>query len=244
MKDDLGDRIKNNLENRMRHYLLRRMPVIIRLDGKAFSRWTKRFKKPYDPLLHAIFNDATKTLCQEVSGTILAEHHSDEVSLLLVDYQQLTTEAYFDYNQSKVESVVAGLFTAEFCRLCVRSGVIDSDERWPSFDCWSFNIPESEVANYLWWRNRDAVRNSISMWAQSKFSHKELHGINTSQMQEMLFQKHGINWNDLEQYKKSGWLFTKQVISGSDRTSWFSCSAPHDHTEHEAFMATIPYRMS
>lgn len=211
MKDDLGDRMKLFFEDRSKTRLIRRMPVICRLDGKCFSKFCKRFEKPHDMRFHDIMNATTLHLCKEVSGTVFAEHHSDEISLLLIDYQTLTTEAYFNYEVQKVVSVVSGLATAEFCRrLCCAAELgCDNDHPWPSFDCRVFNLPKEEVENYFWWRMKDATRNSISMLAQSKFSHKQLQNVNSKQMQEMLFQHCGINWNDLPEEQKNGWCFVK-----------------------------------
>ena len=73
MKDDLGDRIKANYEDRAKTKLLRRMPVIIRLDGKAFHTFCKRFSKPFDVALHNAFILTTKVLCKEVSGTFIQQ---------------------------------------------------------------------------------------------------------------------------------------------------------------------------
>ena len=253
MHDELGDRMKENYEDRFRFKLLRRMPVIIRVDGKAFHTFCKRFQKPHDPLLHNAFNATALALCKEVSGTQLAEHHSDEISLLVTDYAELNTEAYFDNNLQKIVSVVAGIATAEFCRAMMQLGCIDVNDRknWPSFDCRAFNIPREEVSNYFWWRNLDAVRNSIAMWAQSKFSHRELHGKNTSEMQEMMFQKDGFNWASLPQELKSGWLFYREthqvpIPQGPDvgkmaeRSEWVIKPAFASHTGHATFMSSTP----
>jgi tRNA(His) 5'-end guanylyltransferase len=253
-KDQIGTRMKLFYENRGKAYLTRRTPVICRIDGKGFSGFCKRFEKPFDPLLHQTFNETVKHLCREVSGVIFAEHHSDEISLLLCDYQSLQTEAYFDYEVQKMVSVIAGLTTAEFCRLLCRVDELGTPENhlehWPSFDCRCFNIPKEEVENYMWWRINDSVRGSINMLAQSKFSHKELQNKSCSQMQEMLFQTHGINWNDLPQVQKSGYCFVKTqtplpITEGLKigeivmRNVWSAIPSPATRTELTKLFQTI-----
>lgn len=247
MKDPLGDRMKGLYEDRAKTRLVRRMPVIIRIDGKGFSRFCKRFPKPFANKLHQIFNATVIYLCKEISGVVCAEHHSDEISLLLVDYQSLQTEAYFDYEVQKICSVVAGLTTAKFCMLCHGYGYIKDGDEWPSFDARCFNIPKEEVENYFWWRMKDAVRNSIGMLAQSKFSHQELHGKNINDMQEMLFQTHSINWSELPAEQKNGWLFVKRYTpfeiphgpkkgEQSTHSEWTPIPSPATRTELTHFM--------
>ena len=113
-KDSLGDRIKENYENRSKNYLTRRTPVIIRLDGKAFHTFTKGFKRPYDEILHNTMNDTMKYLCENIQGCKLGYTQSDEITLLLTDYDTLTTDAWFDYNVQKICSVSASMATMAF----------------------------------------------------------------------------------------------------------------------------------
>jgi len=222
MKDDLGNRIKSFYEDRSKTYLLRRTPVIIRVDGRAFSSFCKRFEKPYDQFLNKSLNDVMLYLCKNIQGVKIAERHSDEISLLLTDYDDIKTDSFFDYNVQKICSISASMATAEFCRLLAKEqislnfensikNVIDFDTScWPCFDSRCFNIPESEIANYFYWRALDAKRNSINMLSQSLFSHKELQNKTCNEMQEMLFQKKGINWGKLEGGRKAGFIAIRE----------------------------------
>lgn len=216
--------MKNNaLGDRMKGYeqdgkLLNRIPVIIRIDGKAFHTFCKRFERPYDSILNDKLNKVMKVLCSEIQGAKFGERHSDEISILVTDYDRINTDAYFDYNIQKISSVTASIATAEFCKQLTLNACFPYDkeylnweESWPNFDSRCFNIPENEISNYFWWRHLDATRNSIGMLARSKFSHKELHNKNTDQMQEMLFSKFGINWNDFPQEMKSGFICTREM---------------------------------
>ncbi len=196
-KDNLGDRMKENYENRYRIKLSRRMPVIIRLDGKAFHTITRSCIKPFDK----VFNDAMvltgSYLMNEIQGAKCAYIQSDEISLLLTDFDKLTTDAWFDYNLQKMTSVSAGLASVQF------SQSLDYFKGIAVFDSRAFNIPKEEVVNYFIWRQKDWVRNSIQMLAQSHFSHKELQKKSQADMHEMLHNKK-VNWTELEDKWKNG----------------------------------------
>lgn len=112
--NSLGARMKENYENRSKTYLTRRVPVIIRLDGKAFHTYTKGFKKPYDEIFHKAMNETTKYLCQNIQGCKIGYTQSDEITLLLTDYETLTTDAWFDYSVQKMCSVSAAMATLAF----------------------------------------------------------------------------------------------------------------------------------
>lgn len=213
IKDDLGTRMKTFYENRSKTYLLRRTPVIIRVDGKNFSTFCKRFQKPYDQLLNSLLNNTLKYLCSKIQCVKMGQRHSDEMSLLLLDYETLTTEPYFEYNIQKMCSVVASMASTEFCKqLSMEGDILSYDEDWPVFDCRCFNIPEREISNYFWWRNLDSVRGSINMMAQSLFSHSQLQNKTCNEMQEMMFKEKGINWDKIPQEQKSGIICLRKDV--------------------------------
>jgi tRNA(His) 5'-end guanylyltransferase len=255
MNDSLGDRMKDFYEGRSKTFLARRTPVIIRIDGKAFHTFCKRFERPYDHFLNTALNKVALHLCQNIQSVKFAERHFDEISLLLTDYDNFQTDAYFDYNVQKICSVAASMATAEFCRQLAKTSFkprhngdwidkeyIGWEESWPCFDARCFNIPEAEVENYFWWRMLDGTRNSISMQAQSKFSHRELQGKNSNDMQEMLFQEHGINWGNLPQGQKVGFVFKKIDHKGS--RVWVEEGSPSKRTGLTGFMKDIKFRMA
>lgn len=211
--------MKENYEFRSRVMLPRRTFTVVRLDGKAFHTYTRDLERPFDA---ALVDDMVATaifLCQEVQGARLAYTQSDEISLVLSDTATPTTQAWFDGNLQKIVSISASLATAKFNQLRA-----PRTTRLACFDSRAFVIPDAiEVENYLLWRQQDAIRNSISMAAQAKFSHSELHGINVGQMQEMLWATHGVNWNDYEPRLKRGSTIvpatTHEAVTYIDRRS-------------------------
>lgn len=236
-RDSLGDRMKGNYENRSKTYLVRRMPVIIRLDGKAFHTFTRGFDKPFDDVMMQTMQQTTLKLCQEIQGCVFGYTQSDEITLVLVDYNDINTDAWFDYSTQKMCSVASSMCTLYFNKIfaemvdvfIANSDVTPEEEKLERaysraidkgamFDARVFNIPVEEVTNCILWRQQDATRNSISSLAQSKFSAKELHSKNSSQMQDMLMEKYGINWNDLTIPEKRGTAVYKRTID--DVTEW------------------------
>jgi len=216
-------RMKANYEVRSRTYLTRKVPVIMRLDGKAFHTYTRGLEKPFDEGLIEDMVETAKFLCSEIQGAKCAYVQSDEISILITDFDKLETSAWFDYQVQKMCSVAAAMAAAKFnqlrfIRLCNTVEIpedqpithLDLYEKLAFFDARVFNIPKEEVPNYFHARQRDAVKNSISMLAQSLYSHKELEGKNGSEMQEMCFQK-GHNWNDLHYSKKRGSFIVKNT---------------------------------
>lgn len=235
-KTTLGDRMKKNYENVTRYHLTRRMPVIIRIDGKAFHTFTKGMDKPFDPVLSRTMQDAMKYLCQNVQGCVLGYTQSDEISLLLTDYAELDTDAWFGNNLQKMCSVAASMATIAFSNSfkenicdCLVSLPKDDEKQYARvydiyvsklfsamFDARCFNIPKEEVCNYFIWRQQDATRNSIQSVGQANFSQKELHGKGCNTIQDMLFKSKGINWNDIPTMFKRGSCCVKNSVPHED----------------------------
>lgn len=213
-KTSLGDRMKG-YEQVQKHFLMRRNPTIIRLDGKAFHTFTKGMKRPFDWILQKTMQDTMQYLCSNIQNCKLGYTQSDEITLLLVDYDKLETDAWFGNNVQKMASVSASMTTLAFNQSFKRN-VFAAEQKGEEelelyvrkydqamFDSRVFSIPKEEVCNCFVWRQQDATRNSIQSMGQAHFSCKQLHGKSTKMIQEMLHQEKGINWNDLPiQYKR------------------------------------------
>lgn len=226
-RSDLAERMKG-YEKRNRYYLQRRMPVILRLDMRAGHSFTKGFKRPFDEVFIKSMQNTAKYLCENIQNSKLSYQQSDEITLLLVDYDKLNTDCFFDYRVDKLCSITASMATMAFNKFFEKhvneyrfskwdgiskyedgtrgyiQTLLDAVGKGAMFDARCFNIPKEEVTNLVYWRQLDASRNSIQMVGQANFSHKELQNKSCNDIQDMLMTQRGINWNDLPTYQKRG----------------------------------------
>ena len=231
VNDELGMRMKEFYEEVPKTRLVRRMPVAIRIDGKAFHTFTRGFKRPFDEVLGKSMRETMKYLCENIQGCVLGYTQSDEITLILVDYQNLNSCAWFDYEVQKVCSIASSMATMAFNKFFTKNvnyfemthehdntineyctTLVNAAEKGAMFDTRCFNIPKEEVCNLIYWRQLDATRNSIQMVGQANFSHKELQKKSCNMIQEMLFAEKGINWNDYPTYLKRGSCCIKTTI--------------------------------
>lgn len=237
--DDLGCRMKD-YESISKTKLMKRSPVICRIDGKAHHSFTRGFKKPFDEIYMKSMQDTAKYLCENLQGVVMSYQQSDEITLVFVDYKELNTSPYFDYEVQKLCSIIASMttmafnkffldnvdmaFQAEFYKRGLdQGGTLSEMEKLEAeykvyydkvnkamFDARVFNLPKEEVTNCLYWRQLDASRNSVQMVGQANFSHSELQNKSCSMIQDMLMEQKGINWNDFPTHQKRGSCVIKE----------------------------------
>lgn len=234
-----------SLEERMKRYeavndnmLPIRMPVIIRLDGWHFKTFTKGLVKPFDEIFREAMLQTTLHLCKELPGVVLGYTQSDEISLLICDYKSLDTEPWFDNRLNKLLSIPAGMtavkFNEEFTQIAINtfadkisgSGLdiqlmetYDGKYNKAFFDARAFVIPEDDVINYFYWRQKDAIRNSIEMVGQTYLTHQKLHKKSCDMIIEMLKEKE-INWNEYDTWLKRGACVYKNPGEKKGRMKW------------------------
>ena len=229
--------MKTFYESTPKIHLMHRCPVAIRLDGRAFHTFTKGFQKPFDEILMKSMQETMQYLCENIQGCVFGYTQSDEITFILVDYKNLTSSAWFDYEVQKVCSIAASMATMAFnnifskyvkkfdLELAYNDNGIDTKENrklWEiytrainkgaMFDARCFNIPKEEVANLIYWRQLDAMRNSVQAVGQANFSHKELQGKSCANIKEMLREK-GVDWDNLPLECQRGSCCVKNFIS-------------------------------
>lgn len=232
-------KIKNSLSNRMKSYeavtdtsLMKKCPVVLRFDGVAFHTLTKGFKKPFDDLLIATMQETMLDLCKNIQGAVFGYTQSDEISIVLIDYQTYETDAWMKYRLEKICSIGASMASRFFNKNFIKNiELLKSENKFENvvdisvyerkiftadFDCRAFNIPKEDVCNCILWRQRDAEKNSVQMLAQSLYSYKELDKISVNMLQNKMFTEKGINWNELEIPKKRGTACKKD-----ENNKWF-----------------------
>lgn len=232
VNDELGKRMKHNYEEVSKTRLVRRMPVAIRIDGRAFHTFTRGFEKPFDMILVKSMQYTTKWLCENIQGCVFGYTQSDEITLILVDYQNLESSAWFDYEVQKLCSIAASMATMKFnqifqinCAPIIEAGEWNSyiEARYKAcqkgamFDARCFNIPKEEVTNLIYWRQLDAIRNSIQMVGQDNFSHKYLQGLSCNDIKQELRKKADCqNWEDYPIFLQRGTAVRKEYLSRQD----------------------------
>ena len=182
--------------------LPKRMPIILRIDGRSFHQVLKNAEKPFDKDVKTFMDSVAVALVDEVGGAVFAYVQSDEVNLLVINYSTLEFEPYFNNELQKIVSVTASIATREF------NSMIDTYKNkakilYGTFDSRAFVLPKEEVCNLFLWRQQDCERNSVQMVARSLYTHKQCENKNNSQLQDMMFKK-GINWNSLPVWQKRG----------------------------------------
>ena len=224
---DLANRMKE-YEKRNQYYLQKRTPVAIRVDGRSFHTFTKGFQRPFDDVLIKTMQETAKYMCENIQGAKFAYVQSDEITIILTDYDTLETDCWFNYRTDKLCSIAASMATMIFNKIFkekvenfIEEGgafslaqlnynqmktepYLKAIEKGAMFDARCFNIPKEEVTNLIYWRQLDATRNSIQMVGQANFSHKELQNKSCNDIQDMLHEQKGINWNDYPTVYKRG----------------------------------------
>lgn len=245
---NVGDRIKDHYEDRTRMKLMRRMITIIRLDGKGFSKFTSGMNKPFDDGFSDDMDETAKYLCEQIQGAKIGYTQSDEITIVLTDYDNRDTSAWFDNNIQKMVSVSASIATAKFNQLrtlrLANNSYIDSDNvidnELAMFDSRVFQVPTvDEMVNVMIFRQQDCTRNSISMAADAVVG-GDMTGVKSGDKQEMMFQK-GVNWNDYKTKYKRGSVVKKieADLNGVIRSRWVIDSETPIFTENKEYLTEL-----
>lgn len=219
-KISLADRMKT-YESAYKQLLPNNIPIIVRVDGKSFSKLTSKLDKPFDYNFVRAMDETAIKLCSEIQGAQFAYTQSDEISILINGYKTLKTQPYLQNKVQKITSITAAIASATFT--CESTKIFSFGLIKPCyFDSRVFTLPEEEVSNYFLARQRDAIRNSVSMMASSIFNHKQIHKKNTDEVKKMMLEK-GKDWNQLPSGIRMGRIITKQTNKLSDdcvRSFW------------------------
>jgi tRNA(His) 5'-end guanylyltransferase len=209
MKDTLGDRMKS-YEAVTRFFVTPRSYAIIRIDGCHFHTFTRGCEKPFDERLRLAMINTMAHLVKDIQGVKFGYHQSDEISLLLTDFDSISTTAWYSGNVQKIASVSASQATANFNLFYADALGVERHHTLATFDARVFVLPNAtEVMNYFLWRIQDAERNSISGLAQSLYSQKQLNGVKKDQLKALSKDK-GHDWDQLDYWNKRGTIYTRE----------------------------------
>lgn len=209
MSDSLGDRMKGYERRETGRTFLPMLPVYARIDGRSFSRFTDGLERPFDPrFIEAMVQTAEAMV--EHSQARIGYAQSDEISLLWLA-EDPKSEIFFRGKVQKMASVLAAYATAVFTRVLLNGPLAEFASRLPHFDARVFQLPsQSEAANVMLWRELDATKNAVSMAARHLYSHGEISGRTSRELQELLFRQ-GINFNDYPAAFKRGTFVRRSV---------------------------------
>lgn len=210
---ELEERMKMYEKNYSPNRLMPNLPALIRLDGKAFHTLTRNCIKPFDCGLHGLMTCVLESLVLETNA-VAGYTQSDEITLLLHS-DDFRSQIYFDGKRDKINSILAAKASIAFNDAVRLSDHQDKYQHDGIFDCRCWNVPnKTEACNVFIWREQDAVRNSISALAQYELGHSKCQNKSSIELQELVFQEKGINWNDLPQNQKNGTFILRKTNNG------------------------------
>ena len=171
MKIPLKERMKN-YEFEFSDQLPSRLPVVIRIDGKKFSTFTRNLKKPWDERFYFAMRDTAIALAEEISGAVFVYHHSDEISIILLNDKEYRTEPWFGNKINKIVSLSSSIASFHMLKAIQEYEIIElNGGNGPFFDARAFTLPDFiEVCNYVVYRQQDCERNAISSWCRKIWS--------------------------------------------------------------------------
>lgn len=223
--DTLGDYCKWLEKNFSPDIMIPTLPVIIRLDGNNFSKWTKSLTKPFDENLTTLMVETTKYLVKETNA-VVGYTQSDEITLIL--YSDNRKSAIYNDGKkqkilSKLTSKCSNFFNSQ------RPKYLPNHNRLADFDCRIYQTPSlADACGQLVWRENDAVRNSVSMLGQSLYSPNVLLGLKMEQLQDKMMVEKGVNWNDLDAKFKRG-TYVKRIQQFENLTLTDLEALPEQH---------------
>ena len=186
MQDSLGDRMKafENVESDRRAVI--GQPLCARLDGRSFHTFTENLGRPYDNRLTDLMVATTKYLVEETQA-VLGYTQSDEISLMWYLPEGSESQYLFDGRFQKLASILSAYATGYFVHKLERGMIPEKTGQIPLFDCRVWQVPTLyDAYETFLWREKDAIKNSITMAASAHYSHKALQGVNGATKKNML----------------------------------------------------------
>lgn len=200
-KDNLGDKLKALEQIEAGRKTMKDLPLMARLDGRSFSKFTKGLKRPYDGRMSDLMVDTTKYLVEQTQACS-GYCQSDEITLCWYFPYESTSEYMFDGKYQKLNSTLAAMASVFFNKNLDR--IPEKADQLPTFDCrvWCVPTVREVYLNFLW-REQDATKNSISMAAHHYFYNADLYKKTGAEKIDMMFDI-GLNWNDYPAFFKRG----------------------------------------
>ena len=220
--DELGDKMKRFEMMEAGRLLMPGLPIVARLDGRAFHTFTRGLERPYDARMSRMMIETTRYLVRKEHADI-GYTQSDEITLVWLPKEELP----FGGRVQKLCSILPSMAAAVFNHYMLEF-MPEKKEAFPCFDCRVWQVPSVEtVLEVLRWREMDATKNSVTMAASKYYSHTELHGKGRADQHEMLHAK-GVNWNDYPDFFKKG-SYLKRIAVRRELTQEELSRIPEAH---------------
>lgn len=224
--DGLGDRCKAFEMAEAGRKAMLGLPLLVRLDGRAFHTFCRGLARPFDQRLSFCMQSTAAALVEEFHATT-GYTQSDEITLAWITEEGSRAQLPFDGRYQKLCSVLAGFASATFARL-VPGCLPEKNSATPCFDARAWQVPTpADALEVFFWREDDAVKNSVQMAARAVVSHKELDGKGRKDQLDILHAK-GIRWNDYPAFFKRGSYF-RRVTRARTLTEEERAAIPEAH---------------
>lgn len=224
MEDSLGDRLKAIEQAEAGRRAEVGKPIMVRLDGRHFSAFTRGLQRPYDVRMSKLMLDTTRHLVEETQA-LIGYTQSDEISL--VYFAKDDSEYLFNGKYQKLTSTLAAMASVYF-NSKLAEAIPEKAGQLPTFDArvWQVENLREAYLNLLW-RQDDASRNSISMAAQARYSHRKLQGVGSDEKKQWL-RDIGDPWEAHPKFFKYG-VFVKRVVREMHLTPEMLAKIPEAH---------------
>ena len=222
----LGDRMLY-YRSKTDYRLPKKSYVIVMLDGKNFStKVKKKFKRPFDETFIDLMNETAAYVCSQVQGAKVAYVQSDEISIVITDFEEEKTTPFFDFRLCKMQSIIPALATSFFNKEILRrivetpmsqNDMLDAFSKEPlyQFDCKVWTVPTfNDVVSWFLFRQNDCQKNSKNQTAQTYLSHKKLLNKTTDEQIALLKEEKNIDWygSDFNDGERYGRFIYKEMI--------------------------------
>lgn len=233
MKDELGNRMKLYESAYAGERFMPLLPILARIDGRCFSKFTKGMSRPYDERMSQSMINTTIALVKETNAC-MGYTQSDEITLAW-HQTDMKSEVWFGGRVQKMVSQLGALATLHFNRT-IEKTLPQFVYKLPNFDARCWQVPNRmEGANTFLWREWDATKNSVQMAAQEYCSHRDLQGKHQGEQLDMLHAK-GVNWNDYPVFFKRGTYVQRRKVKTAFTHAELALLPPNHHAHSDPYL--------
>jgi tRNA(His) guanylyltransferase len=242
----LRDRIFD-YESRTDYKLVPRIPLVISLNGRSFSKITSLVGKPHSEAFSQAMISTMTLLATSVENTVFAYTFSDEI-VLISNNENIDAIPWYDNSVQKIVSSVSAMASVHFNQFALANDIeLTSDA---IFLTKAFNLPNhTECVNYLIQKQFDALHKSVNNAFQHSFSQmyernklRELMSeLDLDQKIKWLSTKLGIHFDEMPMHYRVGvaGYRAQKLINGNFKLKWFTNMNPPYFAEDQSFLLNI-----